>query len=141
MEALSGKQHELRHGEQIATIVEVGAGLRSYSVAGRKILDGYAETEMCTGARGHTMIPWPNRIKSGRYEWDGTEHQLDLSEPSKGGAIHGLTRWASWELIDRDENRASFGHTLYACPGWRMPAPDGSGCWSAGSTTRSMTPV
>ncbi|MFF7969703.1 hypothetical protein [Streptomyces sp. NPDC007905] len=92
MAAPSGNQYEIRHGEQLVQITEVGAGLRSYTVGGRGILDGYGPDEMCTGARGHTMIPWPNRIRGGRYTWAGKGYQLDLSEPEKLGAIHDLTR-------------------------------------------------
>lgn len=114
----SGIQHELRHGEQRVVITEVGAGIRAYTLGSRAILDGYDDTEMCTGARGQALIPWPNRIKSGRYTWNGVAQQLDLTEPSKHGAIHGLTRWASWTLIEREDHRASLGYTLHACPGW-----------------------
>lgn len=118
MRSPSGIQHELRQGDQRVVITEVGANIRSYTVGSRAVLDGYAETEMCTGARGQALIPWPNRIKSGRYAWNGVAQQLDLSEPSKNGAIHGLTRWASWTLLEREDHRASFGYTLHACPGW-----------------------
>jgi aldose 1-epimerase len=114
----SGSQHELRHGDQRVVVTEVGAGLRSYMAGSRPVIDGYAETERCTGARGHTMIPWPNRVKAGKYSWQGVNEQLDLTEPAFGGAIHGLTRWASWELLEREADQASFGHVLYACPGW-----------------------
>lgn len=114
----SGIQHEIHHGDQSVVITEVGAGLRAYTIGSRAVLDGYTESEMCTGARGHSLIPWPNRIKSGKYPWNGEDRQLDLTEPSKDGAIHGLTRWRSWTLIERDDNRASFGYTLNPCPGW-----------------------
>lgn len=118
MRSPSGVQYELHHGEQVVAVAEVGAGLRTYAAGSRSIIDGYSETQMCTGARGHTLIPWPNRIKSGKYEWEGTIRQLDLTEPAVDGAIHGLTRWAPWRLIGRGEDHASFGHVLYACPGW-----------------------
>ncbi|WP_181446940.1 aldose 1-epimerase family protein [Streptomyces sp. NTH33] len=99
-------------------ITEVGAGLRSYTVDGRRILDGYGPEEACTGARGHSMIPWPNRIRGGRYTWAGKGLQLDLSEPEKLGAIHGLTRWAPWRYLEGAPNLAAFGYVLHACPGW-----------------------
>jgi aldose 1-epimerase len=116
--APSGVQHELRHGDQRVAITEVGAGLRTYTVGSRPIIDGYDDTEMCTGARGHSLIPWPNRIKSGQYFWKGITQQLDVTEPKIGGAIHGLTRWSSWTLLGREDHQASFGYTLHACPGW-----------------------
>ena len=116
--APSGRQIELHHGEQRIVITEVGAGLRSYLAGTRPVIDGYPKSQRCTGARGHSLIPWPNRIKAGKYSWDGTEYQLDLTEPAFNGAIHGLTRWASWQLLEHDGTHASFGHVQYACPGW-----------------------
>lgn len=118
MTAPSGNQYEIRHGEQLVVITEVGAGLRSYTEGGRRILDGYELEEVCTGARGHSMIPWPNRIRGGRYTWGGKGFQLDLSEPEKLGAIHGLTRWAPWRYLEGAPDSAVFGYVLHACPGW-----------------------
>src|SRR6478609_2457105 len=42
----SGRQYELRHGDQRAVVVEVGGGLRLYEVGGRPVLDAYAEDAM-----------------------------------------------------------------------------------------------
>ncbi|MFJ7073087.1 aldose 1-epimerase family protein [Streptomyces sp. NPDC098781] len=114
----SGGQHTIRHGEQTAVITEVGAGLRSYTVGSRPVIDGYPPEDMCTGARGHSLIPWPNRVRDGRYTWDGTAHQLDLTDPGKHGAIHGLTRWAPWQYVGGSEATASLSYVLHACPGW-----------------------
>lgn len=114
----SGRQYEIHLGRQHALLTEVGGALRDYLVDGRPLLDGYGPDEMCTGARGQSLIPWPNRIRAGNYEWEGQRLQLDLSEPEKGGAIHGLTRWRNWELIEHREDTISFGYTLHACQGW-----------------------
>ncbi|MGI8613680.1 MAG: hypothetical protein ACR2KL_07035 [Nocardioidaceae bacterium] len=53
----SGEQFEISHGEQHATVVEVGGGLRRYSIGGRELLDGYTHDQRCTGARGLPLIP------------------------------------------------------------------------------------
>src|SRR4051812_15833064 len=58
----SGKQFFLQLGSSTAVVTEVGAGLRSYCAGGVELLDGYGVDEMCSGARGQTFIPWPNRI-------------------------------------------------------------------------------
>jgi len=116
----SGCQYEIRHGRQSVHLTEVGGALRDYLLDGRALLDGYGPEEMCTGARGHSLIPWPNRVKGGRYEWGGQQLQLDLSEPDKGGAIHGLTRWRNWNVpvVEHENNKISFTYTLHACQGW-----------------------
>ncbi|MEO6942336.1 MAG: aldose 1-epimerase family protein [Terrimesophilobacter sp.] len=114
----SGFQHELRCGDLVATLTEVGAALRTFTANGRPLIDGYPVSERCTGARGHSLIPWPNRIKSGNYRWHDIDYQLDLTEPAVDGAIHGLTRWASWRLHESDGQHAIFHHVLFPCPGW-----------------------
>jgi aldose 1-epimerase len=114
----SGQQHEIAAGEQRVVVVEVGAGLRSYTVAGRDVLDGYGLDETATAGRGQVLMPWPNRIQDGSYEFSGRRHQLPLTEPEAGNAIHGLVRWAAWSLAERAADRIVLEHTLHPQPGY-----------------------
>lgn len=114
----SGAQVDLHWGDQHATVVEVGGGLREYTVGGRSVLDGYDRTAMCTGGRGQLLVPWPNRIADGRYEYDGETMQLPLSEPVEKHAIHGLTRWASWQLTQPDQATVLASYQLHPQPGY-----------------------
>ncbi len=118
IEAPSGRQFVLRFGDQRAVVVEVGGGLRSYVVSGHELLDGYEAEERCTSARGQSLIPWPNRLRDGRYAFEGEEHQLPLTEPAKHNAIHGLVRWANWSAPSREEHRVSMRHLLHPQSGW-----------------------
>jgi aldose 1-epimerase len=112
--APSGEQHELVHGNSRVVVVEVGAGLREWD----GVLVGYGVEEMCGGGRGQVLAPWPNRIESGSYEWDGEQHQLPVDETSTGSSIHGLARWASWQLVEREPARAALEHVLHPQPGY-----------------------
>lgn len=114
----SGEQFEIVSGEQRAVIVEVGGGVREYSVGDRPVLQPYAVDEMCDGAHGAPLIPWPNRLADGRYSFDGSDYELDLSEPSKRNAIHGLLRWRSWRALEREPNRVVVGTRLQPSPGY-----------------------
>jgi aldose 1-epimerase len=114
----SGDQVELVRGGQRAVLVEVGGGLREYTVDGEPVLDGYPAAEMCGGGRGQTMIPWPNRVDGGRYDFAGRSRQLPLTESERGNAIHGLTRWANWAVLERSADRAVLGHRLHPQPGY-----------------------
>jgi aldose 1-epimerase len=116
--APSGEQFEISHGDQRATVVEVGGGLRSYSRGGRPVLDGYEVGEMCTSGRGQVLIPWPNRVQDGSYEFAGRRHQLPLTEPERQNAIHGLVRWASWTVTVREPDRVVLEHLLHPSPGY-----------------------
>jgi aldose 1-epimerase len=117
----SGEQFEIVRGDQRATIVEVGGGIREYVVRDRPVLDPYPLEEMCDGAHGMPLIPWPNRLRDGRYSFDGEAHQLALTEPATGNAIHGLVRWRNWRPLERAPDRVVMGTRLHPLQGWPFP--------------------
>ena len=116
--APSGDQVEITFGDQRAVVVEVGGGIRTYSVGGNDILDGYGIDERCPSGRGQLLIPWPNRIQDGSYEFEGHRHELPLTEPTLGNAIHGLSRWEAWRAAEREPSRVVMEHTIHAQPGY-----------------------
>jgi len=61
----TGEQYEIAHDDQRVVVVEVGGGLRSYTVGERQILDGYGAGEMANAGRGQVLAPWPNRLQDG----------------------------------------------------------------------------
>ena len=96
MIAPSGAQIEIAAGDQQAVVVEIGGGLRGYSAGGLELVDGYGADEMSSSGRGQVLIPWPNRLQDGSYEFNGQHHQLPLNEPECCNAIQGLVRWTVW---------------------------------------------
>jgi aldose 1-epimerase len=114
----SGEQIEIALGDQKAVVVEVGGGLRSYSVGGRDVLDGYDVDKQCTSGRGQVLVPWPNRLEDGLYTFGGRSHQLPLTEPANRNAIHGLVRWVPWSVAVREPNRTVVEHVIHPQPGY-----------------------
>jgi len=116
--APSGEQFEIAFANQRATIVEVGGGVRAYSQDEREVLESYPVDQICDGAHGAVLAPWPNRIDGGSYEFDGSPHQLALTEPSLGNAIHGLLRWRPWRALEHDGERVVMAARLHPQPGY-----------------------
>jgi len=114
----SGRQYVINQGAQRAVVTEVGGGLRAYAVDGHDVIDGYAADEMCSAARGAPLLPWPNRLQDGRYEFAGVTHQTPLSEPDRRNAIHGLTRWLSWNASVTEADRVVMELLLYPQDGY-----------------------
>ena len=114
----SGRQFVLTLGDQRAVVTEVGAGLRTYTVAGRDVVDGFKEDEMCSIARGQLLLPWPNRIEDGRYEFAGRMQQLPLNEPARLNALHGLTRWLNWTIMEHAPDRVLLSLVLHPQDGY-----------------------
>jgi aldose 1-epimerase len=116
--AASGAQWTIQRGNQIAVVVEVGGGLRSYSVDGEDIVDGYGEDELAPGAAGQILFPWPNRLRDGAFRFDGEFHQLPLTEPGLHNAIHGLVRWVPWRANGIMSDSVTMEYKLHPQPGY-----------------------
>jgi aldose 1-epimerase len=114
----TGRQFEIAAAAHRATIVEVGAALRTFTVGSRDRIEGYSVDEMGSGSRGQVLAPWPNRIAAGSYDFGGAHHQLALNEPALGNAIHGLVRWVNWTVDAHDSDRVAMSHTLHPQPGY-----------------------
>ena len=118
----TGHQHEIRLGEHVAVVGEVGATLRRYAVGDREILDGFDRGERSTAGRGQVLAPWPNRLDAGRYQFEGRRGQAALDEPERGNAIHGLVRWLPWREIAREDAAVRLGCLVHPQPAypWRL---------------------
>lgn len=116
--APSGTQHVLAAGRHRAVVVEVGGGVRCYEHAGVPVLAGYPAEAVCPAAAGCVLAPWPNRLDRGRYAHGGATHQLGLSEPDRGNAIHGLVRWVRWTAEEVHPDSVTFVHDLPPRPGY-----------------------
>jgi aldose 1-epimerase len=114
----SGRQFVLTSGDQRAVVTEVGAGLRTYTVGDRDVVDGFREDEMATIGRGQVLLPWPNRIEDGQYEFAGRMHQTPISEPARHNALHGLTRWVNWTAVDQAADRVLMSLVLHPQDGY-----------------------
>jgi aldose 1-epimerase len=114
----SGQQYILTSGDRRAVVTEVGAGLRTYTVAERNVVDGYGEDEMCPVGRGQLLLPWPNRIEDGRYEFAGTMQQTPITEPARHNALHGLTRWLNWTAVEQGPDHVLLSMVLHPQDGY-----------------------
>lgn len=116
--SLGGEEYPLRHGDYTAVATQVGAGLRLLRHGDRDLLLGYVPGEVRPRYRGALLAPWPNRVVDGTYTFDGVPFRLDLSEPERGHAIHGLVAWSRFGLVDLDESSVTLNHRLVPRTGY-----------------------
>ncbi len=114
----TGEQYEISSGAHRAVITEVGATLRTYTVAGNDVVRGFAAAEEPFKCRGQQLLPWPNRIRDGKYEFDGKAQQLALTEPERHNALHGLVRHVVWDRIEQTDDSLRQRVRVYPQPGW-----------------------
>ena len=114
----TGASFEISKGAQRAVITEVGATLRSFDVDGVPVVEGSPAESAPTGGRGQLLLPWPNRVRDGRYRFDGHDYQLSLTDPVLHNAAHGLVRWEPWSFDAYESHRVALAFTLYPHPGY-----------------------
>lgn len=53
------------------------------------------------------LFPFPNRIRDGRFAWEGKEYQLPINDPQKKNAIHGFVCQRPWRVADQGADATS----------------------------------
>jgi aldose 1-epimerase len=56
------------------------------------------------------MAPFANRIDGGRFTYDGSDYALAVNQPSENVAIHGLSRFARFEMLAQTPTAVSLLH-------------------------------
>lgn len=116
----TGRQYEIEFGEQRAVITEIGAAIRAYQDERGAIIDGTGPDEPISAGRGQVLMPWPNRIRDGRYELNGVKQQLPITEVGKMNSSHGFLRWVNWTSIESERTASSvtMAYEAHAQPGY-----------------------
>lgn len=101
----TGIRFHLRTEHSSAEITQVGAALRALTVGGVDLVPRYADDLPTPAASGVVLVPWPNRIRDGRYSFAGEDLQLAISEPKFGNASHGLLRFGTYQPLEQSDER------------------------------------
>lgn len=113
----TGIQVNLQLGDVTAQIAQVGASLRSLRIGDVDLVPPYPLEEPTPAASGIVLVPWPNRLRDGRWDDEGTERQLAISEPKFGNASHGLLRFTAYQ-IDQTDSAATLHATVVPQTGY-----------------------
>jgi aldose 1-epimerase len=93
--------------------------LRRLGVGDWELLDSYAAGTVVEGWPGAVLLPWPNRVRGGRWSWQGQDLDLGVhSVQSEPHAIHGLVAWQPWTVLGGGEDAVTVGTTIEPHPGY-----------------------
>ncbi len=96
----TGRRWRLSDGAAQAYVCEAGAALLGYRVGGRWLTEPSDPASPLPAGSGQLLVPWPNRVRDGRWLLEGQTQHLALTEPSRANASHGLLRHASYAAIE-----------------------------------------
>jgi aldose 1-epimerase len=103
-------------GVSLTCVPDFGANIRELFLLKNnhpiQVLDGFKTFEQLQQnekSRGIFLIPFPNRIKDGKYSFEGKEYPLTITKPKEQNAIHGFLWNRKFELTESvlQENSAT----------------------------------
>jgi aldose 1-epimerase len=98
----TGEQFEISRAGARAVVTELAGCLRLFERDGVQLTETFADADIPPGAAGILLAPWPNRVAGGKWMLGGTPQQLDITEPSRGHASHGLLRNTGYRPVQQD---------------------------------------
>jgi aldose 1-epimerase len=82
-------------GHEMVLTPEFGATILQVRLKGKDLLDPYPDSESLeklSWARNSILIPYPNRIRDGIYQWMGKTYQFPINNRATANSIHGFLR-------------------------------------------------
>ncbi len=118
-----GEQLEIASGDGRARVVvtELGAALRSFEVDGVPYVETYRAEERSPLGAGAVLVPWPNRVGGAAWSHAGMRQELEMTEPARGNAIHGLVRRELWTVVEHGDDTVLLAVEVGELQGWPFP--------------------
>ena len=114
----TGEQFTLSRGDSHAVVAALAGGLRSFTVEGVQLVETYPDDSIAPSAAGILLAPWPNRVADARWTLGGEVQQLDITEPSRGHASHGLLRNTAYGLVRQTPECVILQAAIHPQHGW-----------------------
>ncbi len=109
---------ELTTARSSATVATLAAALLSLVVDGHELTERTPPTRLPGHGNGIVLAPWPNRVRDARWTYEGVVQQLDITDPTRGNAIHGLLRNTAYRVLDRADDTVTLGAVIHPQHGW-----------------------
>jgi aldose 1-epimerase len=101
-----------------ATVSNVGAALKNLRVNGTDIITPTTGHDLNPYADGIVMAPWANRIDHGKWNLDGQDLQLEITDKSLDNAIHGLVSKSIFEVVEQSPSSVRLGTRILPSSGY-----------------------
>jgi aldose 1-epimerase len=115
---LSGRQFVLENAGARAEVGSLAAVLRSLTVDGVHLTEPVGPEVVPPMGCGIVLAPWPNRVRDAIWQLDGKPQQLDITEPPRHNAIHGLLHNTGYRLLAQTPSSVTLGALIAPQHGW-----------------------
>ncbi|MBK8555305.1 MAG: hypothetical protein IPL65_05805 [Lewinellaceae bacterium] len=93
--------HNPASGMGFSVVPEAGANLLELLFEGQNVLDGHKnpeELEAGKWGKSAVLFPFPNRMRDGKYIWEGKTYEFPLNNAATQNAIHGFARHEAFQV-------------------------------------------
>ena len=101
----------------MASISTTGGMLLDLRLGGAQLISSASITNPLAIYMGTVLAPWPNRLRDGRYELNGTSYQFENLD-SQQNLNHGLVGDREFEVLEQGESLVSLGCEFGSDPGY-----------------------
>jgi len=116
--ALTGQRIEISAGDYRAAVSANGAAIAGLWHGDVPLTVVQPEHQLPLKGNGQVLVPWPNRIRDGKYTFDGVDYQLSTTEVLRHNAIHGLARWSRFKVTAHAADAVTLACDLVPQPGY-----------------------
>src|SRR5437588_10421468 len=118
-DAVADTEITLKSGDLRLRVSPYGASLRGLWWEGlngprEESITGYTGAAGKVGGQGDVLIPFPGRVRDGRYTYAGHSYQMPCNDKDGPNAIHGFLRLVPWEVVEQSESAVAFVTALKA---------------------------
>lgn len=103
------------NGSGFSIVPAAGANVLDLHFKGQNILDGHETPEALQGGKwgkSTILFPFPNRLRDGRYNWEGKTYEFPINNAATQNAIHGFVRD---EVFEVDKVELTRSHAALVC--------------------------
>lgn len=105
-------------GANIVFVPEYGANVIGLQLGqcANNLLDTYPSAialKQHNWAKSAWLVPFPNRVKHGRYQFEGKTYQLPINHQSEGHAIHGFVYDKPFSIVSTKKEAANSGKVIF----------------------------
>jgi aldose 1-epimerase len=101
-----------------AEVAARGAALTGFWANGLEVVGDPEWVGLESAFVGSTLAPWPNRIADARWRRGDAALELEMNEPERRNALHGLVFDVDFTLRERTEDSVTLGHELLPSSGY-----------------------
>lgn len=119
MHPVTGPQYTIEADGARAEVGALAAVLRSLTVhGGIHLTEPFGPDRLPPWGAGLVLVPFPNRVRDAVWQHEDLDQRMDVTEPSRGNAIHGLLRNTEYSLRERTDDSLTLGAVVYRQHGW-----------------------